>query len=214
MSFPHIDLYALAESWGCSDLNDALDGLFSLYTDVDSRIEETTRDLDLPCYKGCDACCHESVFLTPLEFLAIWAWAQTNLDAQSRLHIVNRALEIYKDHQSIIDGFESAPPEGQEDHFQTAKELRFRCPFLGQDGGCMVYPARELYARLFGMSFNDDGGIYGCHLVGEHLAAKEVTLLPASATARRLNQLPLTSSRQVLPWYLNQLFEPVKTSQT
>ena len=79
-------------------------------------------------------------------------------------------------------------------------------PLLGPGGACSVYPRRELYARLFGCSFNDAGGVYGCHLVGDHLAGKQVTLLPARATARRLNELPLTELRQVYPFYIHALY--------
>ena len=70
----------------------------------------------------------------------------------------------------------------------------------------MVYPVRELYARLFGSSFNEDGGVFGCELVGEYLGGRTVTLMRARAAAMRLNDLPLTFKRQVYPWYINLLY--------
>lgn len=85
-------------------------------------------------------------------------------------------------------------------------ELRFACPLLDDDGACRVYPVRGLYGRLFGCSFNDAQGIYGCHEAGAALGGKTVTLIRARAAARQLEQLPLTFMRQVLPYYIDLLY--------
>lgn len=203
--FARVDLVAMAREVGV-DLEAAFGELRALYDDVDARNTRNTRDLGLPCHQGCDACCHESVFLTPLEFFFVWHWGQENLSAEQRDAIVEEGLRLFAEHKALIDALEAPPPVGHKDHFAVARELRFRCPLLGATGACLVYPVRELYARLFGCSFNDVGGVYGCELVGAHLGGKTVTLVQLRPTARRLNELPLTGKRQVYPYYLALLY--------
>lgn len=203
--YPKTDLEAFAHACGF-ELQAQLDVLREIYADVDARNAANTANLDLPCHRGCDACCHESVFLTTFEFLGAWDWIQTNVSAETMDEIIDKGLALYEENKSLIDAFNQPPPEGEKDHFSLARQLKFRCPILGEDGGCQVYPMRELLGRLFGCSFNSAGGIYGCDLVGEHLAGKVVTLLPARGSANRLAGLPLTSTRQVYPYYIHWLY--------
>jgi hypothetical protein len=203
--FPTLDLYALAAGWGV-DLQGAFDGLAALYAEVEQRNARNTEGLGLPCHRGCSMCCHESVFLTPLEFLFAWNHAQSTLDAEVRDGIVGAGLALYQAHRQLIDQFDQPPPAGAVDHFEAASQLKFTCPLLAPDGACRIYPARELLARLFGCSFNDQGGVYGCHLVDAHLGGKTVTLMRARPTAQRLADLPLTAKRQVYPYYFQTFF--------
>ena len=203
--YPIVDFRAVASQVGVN-LDEAFEALDAIYDDVDARNQANTRQLDLPCHRGCDACCHESVFLTPLEFYRVWDWVQENVGAQARAVMIERALEVYADNQALIEALNRPAQEGESSHDTLARRLKFRCPLLGVDGGCSVYPVRELLGRLFGCSFNEQGGIYGCHIVGAHLGGKTITLLPARGTARRLQGLPFTHKRQVYPYYLNQLF--------
>ena len=115
-------------------------------------------------------------------------------------------MALYAEHRELIDAFGGPPPEGEADHLSIARRLRFTCPLLGDDGACSVYPARELYARMFGCSFNEDGGVYGCELVGEHLGGKTVTLMQVRPAALMLNELPMTWMRQVYPYYIQVLY--------
>jgi hypothetical protein len=204
-TYPIIDFHTVAEQVGV-DLEKALEGLRELYADVDKRNSENTRDLNLPCHSGCDACCHESVFLTPLEFYGAWDWVQKNVPENERALMIERGLEIYADNETTIVELNQPVKPGGPSHDALAKTLKFRCPLLGTDGRCGVYPMRELLARLFGCSFNSAGGVYGCHLVGSHLAGKLVTLLPANTTAKRILDLPFTHKRQVYPYYIHQLY--------
>jgi len=204
-SYPLVDLESLVAEEGI-DLRAALVDLRSIYEDIDARNQKNTEDLELPCHRGCDACCHESVFLTPLEFFGAWDWIQRNLPKEVRWEIIDKGLALYEENLERIVALSGPVPEGERDHYSIARELRYRCPILGDDGSCRVYPMRELLARLFGCSFNSTGGVYGCDLVGAHLAGKVVTLVPADGTAKRLSRLPLTSGRQVYPYYIHSLF--------
>lgn len=204
-AYTKVDLHQVAKDADC-DLEWALHALKMLYADVDHRNSANTEDLDLPCKQGCDACCRESVFLTPLEFFAVWEWAQRNLDDATCAAIIDEGLRLYTVNRVLIDELDKPPPQGEADHLSIAQQIRFTCPFLDKEGGCRVYPVRELYARMFGCSFNEEGGIYACDLVGEHLGGKEVSLLRVRSTAVRLNELPLTGKRQVYPYYLHLLY--------
>lgn len=206
-SAPTVDLAAIAQALDC-DLTAAFAGLSALYAEVDARNEKNTRDLALPCHRGCSMCCHESVFLTGLEFFYAWHHVQTQLDAATRTQIVSRGLALYETHRAPIEALEGPIPPGERDHFSIAKNIRFACPMLTAEGACGIYPARELLARLFGCSFNDEGGVYGCHIVGDHLAGKTVTLTRARPLAQRLAQLPLTEKRQVYPYWIHLLYGP------
>ena len=203
--YPIVDFHAVASQVGV-DLDEAFGRLDALHADVDARNAVNTSNLALPCKRGCSDCCHESVFLTPLEFYRIWDWAQANLTDALRAQIIDDGLAVYDMHRDLIEALNRPAEEGAPSHNVLAAQLKFRCPILSRDGACSVYPVRELLGRLFGSSFNSDGGIYGCHLVGAHLADQVVTLLPARGTAKRLQELPFTHKRQVHPYYINQLF--------
>lgn len=201
-----LDIAGLLAGWGV-DFAAARTQLLALYEEVDARAAAQTRTLDLPCHRGCDMCCHQSVFVTPIEFFTMWDWAQTHLDQACRNAMVGRGLALYAEHAAAIEALERPPPHGARDHFAVACQLRFTCPNLADDGACLVYPARELLARLFGCSFNDTQGVYGCHIVARHLAGLgPVTLMPARGTARRLRDLPLSDRRQVYPYYFQAVY--------
>jgi len=204
--YPVVDLHAFARAQGV-ELAPALDALRAIYAGVDERIAESTRDLDLPCRRGCSDCCHESVFLTPLEFFGAWDHVQRTVDDETRARIVARGLSIYERERERIDAFLAPPPDGARDHFSIAKDLRFTCPLLDDDGACRAYPMREMLARVFGCTWNDDdGGLYACHLVGAHLKDQIVTLGRARQTTRVIHALPMTGMRQVYPWYIFALY--------
>jgi len=138
--------------------------------------------------------------------LVAWGLAQAQLTAMELDAIVRSGLDIYAEQRERIEAFDQPGVGGPEQRTALARALRFRCPLLGDDGACRVYPLRPLNCRLFGCSFNDELGIYGCDLVGQHLGGRTVTLLPARGTSRRLDALPLGQGRQVIPHFLQRLY--------
>jgi hypothetical protein len=202
---PRLDLHVAARALGV-DLAAALTQLKALYDHVDRRNKDLTGDLDLPCHRGCSACCHESVFLTPLEFYGAWQYFQDHADDETFARVVDDGLALYREHRELIEAFDRPPPAGQDDHTALHQQLAFRCPLLDDDGACRVYPWREMLARLFGCSFNDDGGVYGCDLSGEHLGGRELTLLRARPVMHLVHELPLTDRQQVWPHYIHELY--------
>jgi hypothetical protein len=200
-----VDLRARAAAQDV-DLDDALARLRRIYEDVDARSAKNTAALDLPCKSGCSSCCEESVLLTPLEFYGIWDHLQSTRGDDEIATIVEDALRAYEANKDLIDVLERPPPPGHVDHTRLIRTLRFRCPVLDPGGACRAYPMREILGRLFGCTFNDEGGIYGCDLVGAHLGGKIVTLGRARPHARRVLDLPLTHKQQVIPFYVHELY--------
>ena len=202
---PRLDLRALSLGLDV-DLDAAFAQLRALYAAVDARLAARTAELALPCRRGCDMCCHQSVFLTPLEFLHAWDDLQSHNDEAELAGVVAAGLHLYRAHRSLIDSFDRPPPAGAADHFRVAQKLRFRCPLLAADGACRVHPAREMGARLFGASFQAPGELYACHLVGAHLGGRRVTLPLARPHLAALQALPLTHYRQVYPYFIHLLY--------
>ena len=199
---PRFDLHAMAAAIGV-DLSRAFVDLEKLYAYVDARNDANTRDLDLPCHRGCSMCCNESVFITPLEFFHAWDHVQTTMSDAERSAIVDKGLSLYEEHRALIAALDG---EHTDEHDTIAARLKFVCPLLGDDGACRIYARRELYARLFGSTFNEDGGVYGCDRVGAHLGGKHATLLRARPIAKMLEALPLTFKRQVYPFYIHWMY--------
>lgn len=202
-----VDLHAHCAAQGI-DLDDALARLRKVYDLVDEANARNTGGLDLPCHSGCSACCEDAVFMSELEFMALWHFCQTHVDDDERARMVHRSQRLVHDHAAVFAAMADRLARGEHDLTDLAMPLRLRCPILNDDGACQAYSWRELWGRLFGQSFNDEGGIYGCHLVGDHLIGRQVTLLPARATARRLLGLPLTRGSQLLPAWVVQWYGP------
>lgn len=219
----YVNLSAIHTQDSDMDLRAALQALKQLYWRLDDKLIQTTANLAIPCRAldvqdkenkktPCHECCHESVFLTPLEWFYIVDYMQTHF-SESQLHaIILYAHTLYHEHKSKIDALFSPLPDGVPDHFEVAKQIRFACPLLGPQG-CQIYPARELYARLFGQSYFSNNQIYGCSrsidffstaILSQKLSSP---LVSARAFARMLDRLPLTHMRQVFPYYFYMTYQ-------
>lgn len=193
-----VDLHARAAADGV-DLAAALAALRDLYADVDARNQRNTATLELPCHSGCSSCCEESVLLTRLEFYGVWDYVQSTCDDATLAKIVADGLALHEKHRAAIERV----AQGHIDHLLG---VSFRCPMLDEGGACRAYSMREIKGRLFGCSFNDEGGVYGCHLVGAHLADRLVTLVRARPMAARVHDLPLGTGQQIYPFYIHELY--------
>lgn len=199
-----VDIAARAAREGV-DWPAALDQLRGFYAEIDARLAKTTAHLALPCARGCARCCEESVWLTRLEFYGAWHYLQTHVDAATLSATVAEGLQLYERHRETLQAL--ADPELSPALRQSLTlSLRFRCPLLDAAGACRVYPMREILGRLFGATFNDASGIYGCAEVGAHLAGQRLTLLKARPTAERIHALPLAGKQRVYPAWIFELY--------
>ncbi|MBI3178122.1 MAG: hypothetical protein HYZ27_00585, partial [Deltaproteobacteria bacterium] len=164
MSDARLDALSIALGLG-PNADGVLEALSSLYAEIDHELAEATGELHLPCKAGCDACCHESVFVSAPELLlavkSLWENGQSEVDRVTREMCA--LADRFADELELLETIEG--PERDE----VAERVRFRCPLLVASR-CSIYRGRELNARTFGSSFDSKLGVaYGCKLTRDHL---------------------------------------------
>ena len=210
----YIDVDALDTGLPEWPVRRSLEVLLAMYERLDAALARTTANLALPCYDArggrshCADCCHESVFLTGLEWLAVVDFAQRHLPSTRWETVIEEMLKLYQQHAPLIDRISSAS-EGER--ATLVKGLRFSCPLLDAQG-CSVYPAREMLGRLFGQAANAEGGLYGCGLSGAFFGSREAGLVSAEGWSRQLRALPLTHARQVYPYWFHVTYATLRQS--
>lgn len=183
---------------------EVLDAVAQVYREVDAELAEGCHKLELPCKSGCDDCCHESVFVSAPEFLAV-AEALLGWPAGARAEVVRGMLVLadeFEDELELLEHLEAGPERDE-----VAARVKFTCPILSESGRCQVYAVRELNARTFGSSLDEStGSPYGCEKTHAALQvippARLARLAGARAARRRLVQrVPNTAQVHVYPWW-------------
>jgi Fe-S-cluster containining protein len=178
--------------------------VYSVYEKIDHEVQSSTKDLNLPCHRGCDACCHEAVFLCAPEFLVVCDRLFESFSSRALRSLVEQMCAVaveYEDELELLDEIDSGPERDE-----VAARVKFKCPLLSSEGACQIYPARELNGRTFGHAWDSSGGhAYGCLLTHDHLRIvdnPQGKLLDArQARMTLVNQVPLTQKVQVYPWW-------------
>ena len=172
---------------------------------MDAALREGREGLDLPCKLGCDDCCHESVFLSAPEMLAvanaILAWPD-----EARREVVDQMLALADRYADELELLEILEPGAERN--EVAARVKFRCPLLDGGGGCRVYSARELNARTFGQTCDEAASApYGCELTHARLAILGQPSLPGARAMRHrlVSAVPGTERVHVYPWWFAQL---------
>lgn len=194
MSSARDSLRGLCQALGLGDDPErVLAEVSEVYQRVDEAVASSADGLDLPCRAGCDACCHEAVFVSAPEFLAVAAYLLETASVAHRRTVIEemaRWAAWYEDELALLD---ELTPGAERD--EVAARVRFRCPLLGVDGRCTVYPVRELNARTFGMSRDEARDEpYGCSLTHQRLR-----VLPDTATQR------LAGARAARRWLVDRV---------
>ncbi|MEL7367742.1 MAG: YkgJ family cysteine cluster protein [Myxococcota bacterium] len=198
----------LARALGFDDPAVVLKALDALYADVDAAVHRGQTGLELPCRAGCDACCHEAVFVSAPEFLAVAAYMSRTMTEDECRRIVAEMTafaDTFEDELLLLEAL-SAGAERDE----VAERIRFRCPLLSAQGRCSVYPVRELNARTFGASRDEQKGQpYGCELTHARLRILPKTAsagLMSAREARRWlkDRVPGAGPVRVYPWWFAQ----------
>jgi len=187
-----------------------IDRVYDVYAQIDHEIQANTQNLNLPCKAGCDACCHESVFLSAPEFLVVCAELISSRTPEALKDLVEEMRGLAEDFEDEIEFLEIATPGRERD--EVAARIKFRCPLLSSDGLCSVYGARELNGRSFGHTWDSrNKEAYGCTLTREHLRIldQDTPQLPDARQARMalVEAVPLTERVQVYPWWFTKYGE-------
>ena len=111
----------------------------ALYHDASERLGEVCGQSDFreqwACQRGCGACCHQTVPVTPVEALQVAAFVGESLSAEDQQKLRARL------HTNAEAYAEAASPGSQT--------RRIRCAFLDETGSCGVHAARPLRCRGF-----------------------------------------------------------------
>lgn len=186
-----------------------LEQLHALYAELDRDLQARSIGLELPCRAGCDACCHEAVFLSAPELLAVLAELLATRSPEELRRITGEMSALASRFADELELLETIPAGEERD--EVAARVKFRCPLLGEGGECTVYRARELNARSFGLSWDPQrGAAYGCGLTHERLRVLPEgcgpALVDARAARRQLaERLPATGLVHVFPWWFERL---------
>lgn len=191
-----------------SDAGAILGSLDQLYRAIDAEVAEQTAGQGLPCKMGCDACCHQSVFLSAPEFLRVAAELLATRSIEERRRVVSEMRALASRFSDELEQLEQFPPGAERD--EVAARVAFRCPLLGSDGRCTIYPARELNARTFGATWDHRRAEpYGCPLtvarvleLGRSVAERWAD--PRDARMRLARAVPGTEKVQLYPWWFEQ----------
>ena len=181
-----------------------LEPLQQLYSSLDRALATQAAGRELPCHEGCDACCHEAVFLSAPEVLLVMAHlleSRTLTELNQLVAQMSRLAEHFADELELL---ETMTPGAERD--EVAARVAFRCPLLGTDGRCTVYSVRELNARTFGQSWDpQQDQAYGCGLTHQRLRVlpdQGRTLYDSREARRRLvAAVPGTERVHVYPWW-------------
>jgi Fe-S-cluster containining protein len=175
-----------------------VEGLQAFYLTVDEVVRGVTSQTELPCHRGCSACCKDvPPPLSPSEWKVAVDYLRS-MPPERREPLLGRARELYRQNRAAIDELGLQPERFDE---LARERLSFVCPFL-EDEACAIYPARPHACRLYGNSFLPTRGkMYACTLVEDALLGQEPALVNFEGTVAMLRLYPDTRRSQVLPWY-------------
>jgi Fe-S-cluster containining protein len=197
---------ALATQLGLGpDAASMLVTLAALYEELDASLTARAGGLELPCRAGCDACCHESVFVSAPEVLAVFVHVRRTRSLAARLELLTEMRALAHRFEDELELLETITPGAERD--EVAARVKFRCPLLGGAGECTIYPVRELNARTFGQAWDGARGeAYGCGLTQARLRVLPPEAGPRLVEAREprralLASFPTATEVHVYPWW-------------
>lgn len=155
---------------------DPIDAYRALRRRVDEHeAAAVARGADLRCGAGCEACCHVSLSVSPLEAAELEA-ALRALDDVAFAELVGRLEESVNSDRSRVD---DGSAHGDDDHDDD-----LRCVMLGDDGRCAVYAARPLVCRSQGLPLAYPSDLVPIEAVRARAGDKALVWCPLNFTTR------------------------------
>lgn len=147
-------------------------GVVAHFAALVREVDETFRQLkqqysdEINCRTGCDDCCH-AVFT--ISFVEKWAIEKELVRRiKEEQYLLARLREQAASFQTAKKEHESAKPvEG--DALSSGLQLaqwRIRCPMLEDSSQCVIYSARPLTCRIYGLPLSIEGRGHVCGLSG------------------------------------------------
>ena len=119
------------------------------------------------CHEGCSDCCHALFDLSLVEAMAVNAAFNAAFGhGRERSDILARASEIDRSLTRHKREMFRAEKDGEspEAIMARAAALRVRCPLLGPDDRCLLYAARPITCRIYGIPTEIGGEAHVCGL--------------------------------------------------
>lgn len=156
----------------------ALPDLSPFFTAYESIVAEANTVFDrvyaeysdcVTCHAGCSDCCHALFDLSLIEALYInHAFTKTFDFGPRRSAILSQAALADRDvtrlKKQYFRSLRDAGPseEALRDVFDQAAIARVQCPLLAKDGLCLLYDARPITCRLYGIPTVIGGKAHVC----------------------------------------------------
>jgi len=204
----------LSRALGLGDPGPILKAMRSLYDRIDLEVAAKSAGHELPCKAGCDACCHEAVFLSAPEFLCAAEYLLEHRTREELDALIREMRSLADRFSDELELLEILPAGSERD--EVAARVKFSCPLLS-DARCTIYPARELNARTFGLTYDASRGHpYGCELTHARLRVLPPDLGPSLFDAREARRrlvaaVPGTELVHVYPWWFAKYGELLAT---
>ena len=137
-----------------------LSPIFSQYeqlrSEADNIFARMSRDFPdcVTCTKGCSDCCHALFDLSLVEAMYINRAFKTAYDyGAARSEILTRAAETDRKLTKLKRDLFRLEKDGtsQDEIMEKAGRLRMPCPLLSSDNDCLLYDARPITCRLYGI---------------------------------------------------------------
>jgi len=130
--------------------------LAQLWAQADQAFAQVAKSFpaEVKCGSGCDDCCHAVFDLTPAEVLGL-ALAFRRLPRAERREALRRAEKAAVEFDQVA---KAALAQPEEQRLTTFSRARIACPLLAK-GRCVLYAARPLTCRVYGVPVSSyDGG--------------------------------------------------------
>lgn len=170
-----IDLHAFY-----SRMAESAASLPDLYDAMEGWSEVVVRDNPiLECQKGCARCCMHQVLAGEQEWALIHDWMRENLTREQRLTIYKRVTDQMEQYGNPLSRWlrmrnkhPSAFVRAVGQGFRTEVT---RCPMLGPDNRCEVYPVRPFVCRAYGRARMPSGNAMICEVFAGRFRQQERT---------------------------------------
>ncbi|MFO7880447.1 MAG: YkgJ family cysteine cluster protein [Bacteroidales bacterium] len=112
----------------------------NFYTYLDSFLDDFAwfakeQNKKIDCKKGCDTCCYQAVFVSPFEAIHTAEYIRQHFSSGQQEKLRKKLQEKHE----VTGDMDAA----------TYLAYRHACPFLDENGSCIVHKARPVACRLF-----------------------------------------------------------------
>lgn len=185
-------------------LRDQADALFQK---VSSQFPDCVK-----CRPGCDDCCHALFDLSLVEAMHVnMVFNKTFGHGPERSRLLENASRIDRDLTKLKRKMYQAEKDGakSEEILDKAAALRMPCPLLGSDHRCVLYDARPITCRLYGIPLDIGGKSHVCGLSGFQ-KGRDYPAVQMRRIQEKLEQLSASIAREAeSPFEFNDVYVPL-----